>query len=138
MERYINDDASYPVVGRSEAYRIGQFHHLSDSALRHNLASEQTEGAVRSALTALVEKFLGNEDNFLGQWLSVGVYGHQPHLGDSYINTGSTYFCTTVLKHLGLPADSTYWTVPGEPNVSMIIWSGEDHELDEAYDGESC
>jgi hypothetical protein len=33
LERNINTDGSYPVIGRSIAYRCGVFHHLADMAL---------------------------------------------------------------------------------------------------------
>ncbi|KAK8803693.1 hypothetical protein WA158_001387 [Blastocystis sp. Blastoise] len=139
LERFIMPDGSYPIVGRSEAYRIGVFHHLSDSVLRNNLLKRQSKPAVRSALTALISKFLENKDNFIDdKWLSVGVYGHQPHQGDGYINTGSTYFVTNVLKHLGLPENDTYWTEKGQYWDQAQLWQGIDIELDEAYDGGNC
>ncbi|MDB5013130.1 MAG: hypothetical protein JWQ25_1332 [Daejeonella sp.] len=58
LERLINTDGSYPVIGRSIAYRGGVFHHLADISLRKNLPASLKPGQVRGALTAVIKKML--------------------------------------------------------------------------------
>lgn len=65
-------------------------------------------------------------------WLNIGLYGHQPGLAESYINTGSLYLCMNIFLPLGLAADSPFWSDPAEPWTSMKVWNGEDMEVDHA------
>jgi hypothetical protein len=63
-------------------------------------------------------------------WLTVGCCGHQPHLGESYISTGSLYLCATVLLPLGLAPAHPFWTGAAEDWTSRRIWRGEDAPAD--------
>ncbi|HYW33822.1 MAG TPA: DUF2264 domain-containing protein, partial [Balneolaceae bacterium] len=65
-------------------------------------------------------------------WLRIGLYGHQPHLGEFYISTGSLYLCAAVFLPLGLPADDKFWEAKSEPSIEKQIWSGHDMEADHA------
>lgn len=101
LERLIAPDGSYPVVGRSSAYRFGAFQHLAQMALEGRLGENLGYPQVRCALTAVIRKVMEGEGNFdENGWLRIGVYGHQMDLGEYYISTGSLYLCSTVFLPL--------------------------------------
>jgi len=90
QERMIAPDGSYPVVGRSIAYRCGAFQQLADAALRHALPAEVSPEQVRGALTAVLRRTLTPAGTFdENGWLRIGLAGHQPSIGEIYISTGS-------------------------------------------------
>jgi hypothetical protein len=57
-------------------------------------------------------------------WLTVGFYGHQPSIAESYISTGSCYLCAAAWLPLGLPATDPFWTAAAAPWTSKQVWSG--------------
>jgi hypothetical protein len=127
QERLIAPDGSYPAVGRSIAYRCGAFHLLAQMALFGHMPN------VRSALTAVIRKTLDAPGTFdRDGWLTVGLCGHQPHLGESYISTGSLYLCSTALLPLGLKASDAFWSGPAEDWTARRLWRGEDAAADHA------
>lgn len=133
QERMIAPDGSYPAVGRSIAYRCGAFHLLAQMALAGELPPPLTPPRVRCALTAVIRRTLdapGTFDN--GGWLTVGLCGHQPHLGEPYISTGSLYLCATVLLPLGLAPPDPFWTGTEEDWTAKRLWRGEDAAADHA------
>lgn len=131
-ERLIAPDATFPVLGRSSAYRFGAFQVLSEMALMHKLPSLDP-GAVRSALTAVVRKMIEAPGTFDAHgWLQIGAVGHQPEIGEGYISTGSLYLCTVGLLHLGLPPDDPFWTAPAREWTQKHIWAGENVPADHA------
>ncbi len=133
QERLIAPDASFPVMGRSSAYRFGAFQTLSDIALMRQLPPSLDPGAVRSALTAVIRRMIEAPGTFDAHgWLRIGAVGHQPHIGEGYISTGSLYLCTAGLLHLGLPPDDPFWTAPARPWTQKQIWAGEDVSADHA------
>ena len=133
LERVIAPDGSYPAVGRSLAYRCGAFHHLAAMALRHELPGGLTPPQVRGALGAVITRTLGAPDTFDAQgWLRVGLCGHQPHIGEGYISTGSLYLCTNAFLPLGLPDDDPFWSEPDSPFTGQRAWSGVDLPTDHA------
>ncbi len=136
LERMINPDGTYPVIGRSLVYRGAAFHHLSDMALKKTLPPELSPGQVRTALTAVIRKTTENPNTFNSKgYLNIGLYGAQPALSDVYITTGSLYMMATILLPLGLPDTDEFWTAPAQPFTSQKIWRGEngpyDHSLEE-------
>jgi hypothetical protein len=136
QERMIAPDGSYPVLGRSIAYRCGAFQLLAQMALRNELPEGVSPPQVRCALTAVIRCTLGAPDTFdENGWLRVGLAGHQPELAESYISTGSLYLCTFAFLPLGLPASHPFWTGPAEKWTSQKAWSGKnlpaDHALSE-------
>jgi hypothetical protein len=135
QERNINADGTYPVTGRSIVYRGGVFHHLADMGLRKQLPESLKPAQVRSALTAVVKKTLEapNSYNAAG-WLTIGLFGSQPDLADSYITTGSLYICATVFLPLGLPQTDEFWSAPAVPWTSVKVWSGQNVQADHAVD----
>jgi hypothetical protein len=135
LERLIAPDGSYPVIGRSIAYRGGAFHLLGDVALRHALPDDIAPEQVRGALSAVLHRTLGPPDTFdKNGWLSIGLAGHQPSLGESYISTGSLYLCATAFLPLGLPPEDRFWSAPNAPWSSQKLWRGDDMAADHAID----
>lgn len=133
QERLIAPDGSFPVIGRSIAYRCGAFQSLAQSALRHQLPETVAPGQARAALTAVIRRTLEAPDTFDEHgWLRIGLAGHQPALAEPYISTGSLYLCTFALLPLGLPPTDPFWTeVPGATTWQRV-WSGSDLPADHA------
>jgi hypothetical protein len=130
-ERLIAPDGAFPVVGRSVTYRCGAFHLLAQMALLGQLPAGIGAPRVRGALTATLRRTLDAPGTFDGAgWLTVGCCGHQPHLGESYISTGSLYLCATALLPLGLAPADTFWSGAAEDWTSRRIWRGEDAPAD--------
>jgi hypothetical protein len=135
QERMIAPDGTYPIVGRSIAYRCGAFHLLADAALRGMLPPEVAPEQVRGALAAVMRRTLTPPGTFDDRgWLRIGLAGHQPSLGEVYISTGSLYLCMTAFLPLGLPAGHRFWSAAAAPWSSVKVWSGADFKLDRALD----
>ncbi len=133
QERLISPEGTFPVIGRSSAYRFGALQHLANTALRHELPSDLKAGAVRGALTAVVKRMMEAPGTFDDHgWLQVGAIGHQQSIRENYISTGSLYLCLNGLVELGLPPNDPFWTAPAEPWTQKRIWSGEDTAADHA------
>jgi len=133
QERLISPEGTFPVVGRSIAYRCGAFHLLAQMALSGELPAPLSGPRVRSALTAVLRRTLDAPGTFdRDGWLTVGFCGHQPHLGEAYISTGSLYLCATALLPLGLPPEDGFWAGPAEDWTARRIWRGEDAPADHA------
>ena len=131
LERLIAPDGSYPAIGRSITYRYGAFQLLSQLAWMDTLPSGLTPNRVRSSLTKVIKKINKAPDMFdKDGWLNIGLYGHQPHLGEGYISTGSLYLCMAVFLPLGLKPDHTFWTGPDKSSIESEIWSGKDMQAD--------
>ncbi len=133
QERLIAPDGSFPVMGRSIAYRCGAFQHLAQMALQRQLPAELSPAQVRGALSAVIDRTLGAPNTFdSAGWLKIGLAGHQPDLGERYISTGSLYLCSTALLPLGLPASDAFWADPSAPYTGQKAWSGQDILADHA------
>jgi hypothetical protein len=133
QERMIAPDGSFPAVGRSIAYRCGAFQLLADVALRHSLPEDVSPAQVRGALTAVIRRTLDAPGTFDADgWLRIGLCGHQPAIGESYISTGSLYLCAVALLPLGLPASDAFWSAPSRPWTSAKAWSGQAFPIDHA------
>ena len=133
QERLISPEGTFPVVGRSICYRTGALQLLAQMALLGELPAPLTGPGVRAALTAVMKRLLEAPGTFDSQgWLTVGFAGHQPHLGESYISTGSLYLCAGVFLPLGLGPSDAFWNRPAEDWTSRRIWRGEDAAADHA------
>lgn len=133
QERFINTDGSFPVIGRSIAYRGGAFHHLADMAARQQLPESLSPAQVRSALTAVIKKTMEAPSAFTKNgWLNIGLYGYQPDAADFYITTGSLYLCSTIFLPLGLPETDPYWSGPAVPWTAVKAWTGQNFPADHA------
>ncbi|WP_025143682.1 DUF2264 domain-containing protein [Pedobacter jeongneungensis] len=134
QERLINTDGTYPATGRSIVYRGGAFHHLADMAYRKALPKQLSPEQVRCALTAVIRKTLESPTTYKNGWLTIGLYGSQPDLGDFYNNQGSPYICTNIFLPLGLPASDPFWSNPPVKWSAQRIWAGEDFPNDHSAD----
>lgn len=134
QERLINTDGTYPATGRSIVYRGGAFHHLADMAYRKALPKQLSPEQVRCALTAVIKKTLESPGTYKNGWLTIGLYGSQPDLGDFYNNQGSPYICTNIFLPLGLPASDPFWSNPPAKWSAQRIWAGEDFPNDHSAD----
>jgi hypothetical protein len=133
QERLIGPDGSFPPLGRSIAYRCGAFHLLAQSALRRGLPETVSPAQVRGALTAAIRRTIDAPGTFDADgWLRIGLCGHQPGIGESYISTGSLYLCSTALLPLGLSPGDPFWSSPPQPWTSARAWSGEPFPIDHA------
>ena len=127
LEQLISPEGTYPAVGRSLAYRFGAFQCLSQAALQGFLPDDLPPAQVRSALTAVLRRVLSAEDMFdENGWLRIGVFGHQPRMGEYYISTGSLYLCSALFLPLGLPEDAPFWKDDDLPWTQKRIWEGQD------------
>lgn len=133
QERMIAPDGSFPAIGRSLAYRCGAFHGLALAAQRELLPANVSPAMARVGLTRVIDRTLGAENTFDAQgWLRIGLAGHQPSVGETYISTGSLYLCSTAFLPLGLPASHAFWSAPAEPSTWEKAWSGQDVPIDRA------
>lgn len=130
QERLINADGTYPATGRSIIYRGAAFHHLADMAWRKALPKQLSPAQVRCALTAVIRKTLESPTTYKNGWLTIGLYGDQPNLGDFYNNQGSPYIASNIFLPLGLPETDTFWSAPAAKWSAQKIWSGENFEND--------
>ena len=133
QERMINIDGTFPVIGRSITYRTGAFQTLAQIALMDHLPDGVSPAQVRCALTAVIRRCFEAEGTFdENGWLTIGLCGHQPSLGENYISTGSLYLCTAGFLPLGLPDEHPFWADPDEPYTAQKVWSGVDIPADYA------
>lgn len=133
QERLISPEGTFPVFGRSSAYRFGAFQALSLVALRHELPNSVEPAAVRCGINAVVRRMISPAGTFDAEgWLRVGIAGYQPAVREQYISTGSLYLCLNGLLHLGLPASDPLWTSPARGWTQKRLWAGEDVKSDHA------
>ncbi|GAB3572217.1 DUF2264 domain-containing protein [Spirosoma luteolum] len=136
QERLISPDGSFAAIGRSLAYRCGAFQLLGQMALQHNLPAELPPAQVRSALTAVIRRTMDAPGTYdRAGWLQIGLCGHQPALGETYISTGSLYLCSVGFLPLGLPETDPFWSDPAQDWTARKIWSGGDVPVDHAIRG---
>jgi hypothetical protein len=133
LERLVAPDGTFPPIGRSLAYRCGAFHLLAQMALRRTLPEGVPAAQVRGALSAVIRRSLEAPGTFdANGWLRVGLGGHQPAIGETYISTGSLYLCATALLPLGLPPTDEFWSAPSQLWTSARAWAGEAFPIDRA------
>lgn len=136
QERMIGPDGAFPVLGRSITYRAGAFQLLADVSLRGLLDEHVTPAQVRSALTAAQHRTLDAANTFDSKgWLQIGLAGHQPSLGETYISTGSLYLCSAAWLPLGLPHTHAFWADADAAWTQKKVWAGEDIPADHAITG---
>jgi hypothetical protein len=133
QERLISPEGTFPAIGRSLAYRFGAFQLLSQMALQHRLPEALKPAQVRSALSAVIQRMIEAPGVFDSKgWLTIGFFGHQPQIAETYISTGSLYLCSVGLLALGLPASDPFWADAPQDWTSKIIWSGKNFPADHA------
>ncbi len=127
----IAPDGTYPPIVRSITYRFGAFQLLAQVAWEQFLPDRISPPQVRSALTTVIRKIIEAPGTFdKGGWLQLGLYGHQPHLAETYISTGSLYMCSAVLLPLGLKPDDPFWSDEASDWRTKAIWDGKDEKAD--------
>jgi hypothetical protein len=133
QERLIAPDGTYPVIGRSIAYRCGASQGLALASLRHLLPTEVKPAQARVALTSVIRRTLEAPGTWdANGWLKIGLGGHQPSLGERYISTGSLYLCSAALLPLGLPPADPFWADAPAKTTWEKVWAGEDVPADHA------
>jgi hypothetical protein len=92
-----------------------------------------TAAMVRGALTAAMDASLGAKGTYDEKgWLRIGLAGHQPSLGETYISTGSLYLCLEAFLPLGLGADRPFWKDAAMDWTARKAWGGVDLSADHA------
>ncbi len=133
QERLISPEGTYPPMGRSLAYRFGTFQLLSQITLMNALPKIIQPTQVRAALYTMIRRQVEAPGTFDEHgWLRIGLYGHQPGIGEGYISTGSLYLCSEAFLILGLPATDAFWTGEDRDWTAKKIWQGEDLPADHA------
>lgn len=133
QERLISPEGTFPAIGRSLPYRFGAFQLLAQMALQHRLSEGLNPAQVRSALSAVIQRLIEAPGVFDSKgWLTIGLFGHQPDIAESYISTGSLYLCSVGLLPLGLPASDPFWADAPQDWTSKKIWSGQNFPADHA------
>jgi len=135
LERLISPEGTFPIMGRSSAYRFAAFQGLSEVILLKQLPPDIDPGAARAGITAVVRRMTEAPGTFdKDGWLQIGAVGHQTSIRNTYNSTGSLYFCLVGLIHLGLPASDPFWTAPAADWTQKKIWSGQDVPPDHALE----
>jgi hypothetical protein len=135
QERMISPEGTYPPVGRSLAYRYGAFQTLSMISLMHQLPENVKPQQVRAALYTMIKRQTEAPGTFdKNGWLQIGINGHQPGIGETYISTGSLYLCSEAFLVLGLPATDIFWQGKDEEWTAKKVWNGEAVDIDHSVD----
>jgi hypothetical protein len=133
QERLISPEGTYPPIGRSLAYRCGVLQLLGQIALRHDLPEHLAPGQVRCAMNAVIGRVMGAPGVFdKDGWLTIGLAGHQPFVGEGYISTGSLYLCSAGLLPLGLAPEDPFWSAPPKDWTAKVLWAGGVAPIDHA------
>jgi hypothetical protein len=135
LERFISPEGTYPPIGRSLAYRFGAFQSLSQVALIKALPGDVSPQQVRAALYTMIKRQVEAPGTFdKNGWLQIGLYGHQPGIGEFYISTGSLYLCSEAFLVLGLSPSDSFWTGDDKDWTAKKIWNGQDIQTDHSAD----
>lgn len=135
QERMISPEGTYPIIGRSLAYRYGAFQTLSMISLMHDLPENVKPQQVRAALYTMIKRQTEAPGTFdKNGWLQIGIYGHQTGIGETYISTGSLYLCSEAFLVLGLPSTDPFWQGKDEDWTNKKVWKGEAIDIDHAVD----
>lgn len=134
LERFISPEGTFPVFGRSITYRTATLQPLALLAWRQQLPKELTNGQVRAAMSAVIQRMFGDNRNFNEKgFLTLGFNGKQPNISDWYTDNGSLYMASLAFLPLGLPAEHPFWTDAPQPWTSKKAWGGEEFPKDHAY-----
>ena len=134
LERLISPEGTLPVFGRSITYRTGSLQTLALLAWRNWLPEELSNGQVRAAMTAVIQRMFGDGRNFnTAGFLTLGFNGSQPGISDYYTNNGSLYMASLAFLPLGLSADDPFWTDASQSWTSKKAWEGEEFSKDHSY-----
>ncbi len=132
QEKMVAADGTFPPVGRSLVYRCGAFHHLAYMVQNQLLPDSLSAGQAKRALGKVIGKTLSHPSNFNQDWLTIGLSGNQPGLGELYITTASVYLCLFAFLPLGLPATHAFWTCKEEPLTVEVAFGQSNLLADKA------
>ncbi|MEY2792254.1 MAG: hypothetical protein RJA76_246 [Bacteroidota bacterium] len=133
LERMVSPEATYPITGRSLAYRFGNMQVLSLVAQKKLLPNNLSENQIRSLLFQIIKKQLEAPQTFDSNgWLRLGIAGHQTLIGETYISTGSLYLCSEAFLILGLPANDTFWQGNDADWTARKVYKGLEVPIDHA------
>lgn len=133
QEHLISPQGTYPLIGRSLTYRFGAFHALAAAALNHQLENSLQPAQVRCAMTAVLHRLMSFNNQFdQNRWLKVGICGHQPGMGETYISTGSLYLYTAGFLPLGLAPEDPFWSDADTEWSALSLWSGQNSQCEHA------
>jgi hypothetical protein len=108
---------------------------LSQAALLKVLPRNINPTQVRAALTKVLKRQFGNNNNFdSAGWLVVGLNGSQIDISENNINTGSLYMCCSIFLALGLDFNDQFWTAPASEWSSLKAWRGHPIKADQLID----
>ena len=99
----------------------------------HDPQHPASDGAIRSAMTAVLQRQTHPRNFRPDGWLEIGFNGAQPVLAESYIGYGSVYLCTAFFLPLTLPPDAPFWTAPAEPWTCKAGWDGASVPIDHRF-----
>lgn len=133
LERMVSPEATYPITGRSLAYRFGNMQTLALVAQKKLLPIGISEAQVRSMFYHMIKRQLEAKGTFDAKgWLTLGIAGHQLGIGENYISTGSVYLCSEAFLFLGLPASDSFWQGKDEDWTSKKVYKGLEIPIDHA------
>ncbi len=125
QERLIMPDGAWPVLGRSSAYRYGCFHILAQAALEKLPGLVPQPAQIRCAMTAVLQRVDAFANHDRNGFLTIGVCGPQPDMGENYISTGSLYLCLCLFLPLGLSPEDPFWKDPDADWTMKRMWRGD-------------
>ena len=132
LERVISPEGTYPLLGKSLAYRCGVFHLLSQAALLKILPRNISPAQVRCALTKVIKRQFESNNNFNTEgWLLCGLNASQLDLCEDNVNTGSLYACCAIFLALGLKSNDVFWNAPNADWSSLKAWNGQQIQPDQ-------
>ena len=135
LERVISPEGSYPIIGKSIAYRSAVFHTLAQVSLLKVLPKNIEPSQVRAALTKVLRRLFEGNQNFANEkWLICGLNGHQVDIAENDINTGSLYLCCSVFLPLGLSPNDSFWSDEPSEWTALKAWNGHVTEKDQSID----
>ncbi len=127
QEAIISPEGTFPVIGRSKAYRFSAFQTLGQITLMKKLPKDISPAQVRSAMSLVIARSIEASGTFdKNGWLQIGFAGHQPKIADKYVSTGSLYMVSMGFLPLGLPPTDEFWTAPAADWSSKRVYQGED------------
>ena len=127
-------DGTIPVYGRTVTCRLGALNAIAEFVCVADSVPLLPMGQIRSAMTAVLERQLSDQEFDSDGFLRIGFQSNQLKLAEDYISLGSSYHCTTFFLPLGLPNEHPFWSDTTQAWSACKIYSRQDIVgCDEAY-----
>lgn len=134
LERLINPDGTYPIIGRSITYRFGAFTPLVLSVYYNIVPTGLSEGQIKRGVKKVLKKTMEYPIFDKNGYLIKGfVCNLQFNLAEDYISFGSTYLCTFIFSALGISENNNFWK-NNELITSEKVWNMHKVLLDKSID----